>query len=1526
MIKALLVYQALLVLTTMTQTGVVGAYDPAAYHSSLSVNDQILFRWTITGSQSDPNSTIDFAIEAMTTAGWIGIGIPTPLAGMPGADIGVAFIDDATQRVTMQDMYAIDYATPMKDPCGPELWIARSYFRNATTTVVEGSRKLVASDTLFDRTIAQSSPSDPGVKMIFALGFNQDFYFHATATDVQVNLFQLPDLLNLAIESGANATKIGMVNHALSGEATEYNYSRCFTPRDVFSTSIIDSGTRVFAEAIAASLSSNYVHHMIFMGFRQTDLCQGPPVQLFAGGSHSVNFAFPRGTALELSKYGSFIVQMHYNNPSRVKGARDSSGVTIYWTANVPTSVAALLVLGDGAMTLAGVPLPNGLAVTQFSCPSSCTEQQLPPSGITVISSALHMHKQGVWMRSQYVNSSGDVFHEVADPFYDFQKQRNLLLEPFTVKRGDSITTTCIHNGDNTKWGFGTSDEMCMDFVYYTPALDSLDQLFCSNSFCGGAAPTFTLVNSSFIPRAFGIDSMPAHSGQVCEALPRPPLPSIRMGASGDTSADLPQALSCITALYDSLSPRCKESGDAPPTRTTKCGACDLNTKTYTQCFLRNSTVVFGSQCNSDCSKCAFHALAPVGRCFSMADTPNVFNRVKWIAPCPPEGSTIKQSHPRDYGIYQLAMSPELLQSVINNGADFEFVAVPAFSVLIVCWLLRELLRGVLFQWPFALRRHSPHTAFGQMNQYQQEVFVQWIMQLLFSTIGAIICYSLSYKVLLYGTFQDSLLRNQPDTSFDRPPMWTASLARSLITWRWAFQPMLLLYLFEVVSVSPARESSVSHRMMTFHHLLVILMATFIFKAFSTTLDPRWAQMGFVLYQHMTLEQHSWLALIVHRLQWPYHRHIMFAATGIETVVRLLLWGFAFYVYATLCWMRCVLTYYELAWQASFPVLSVLMITAQVQIVRIHIALATRKEPARVIQPPPTNATKDEPPVAESHSTREPVKDPKSPTRPEEDRIAPNGTTLSSVVSSGPLLSVVALALLTLVSIGLLYGADIVQPAHTTGVIKGKRIAVVGAGAAGLAATYALMRDGRFDVTLIEQRARLGGAAYTVYHEDQSMDMAVHHMYNFNNVEMFLNEIGMPLDDDFAGEAVIQNISGVATTLDSFFPIHGLPWEHFRSEITRFGKLLRDAEARWSEHDLATVTVNQFLADNLFPATFFRAVQFSLYKLSSAAASIAQLDMPVGLFAYIDRRTGITTKSRQRAYRQVVPNGTYSYVLRLADIFSDSPHVRVLTETTVNAVKHSEFGEVSLLMQHVGNGADFHSFDQVIFAIPKEQLSAVFFSSQSTSTGADNVYRYIFGAVSYTPVNIAAHTDSSLIEEQFGPLKDQNGCWRLEMSLLYYNPRISPYASGSRPPFELRAGDSCITNISSVMFGFADFDTYSPSVRYPDPAKVIERIVWRQPQHNLDFFKSARAQHAIQGRRRMWFAGGEVASFNSHEAAFTSGLVAANAVGASYPFDRNEFARLFFLQMRSHMFGGSSYILAHEGAKGTSSERCERCL
>ena len=256
------------------------------------------------------------------------------------------------------------------------------------------------------------------------------------------------------------------------------------------------------------------------------------------------------------------------------------------------------------------------------------------------------------------------------------------------------------------------------------------------------------------------------------------------------------------------------------------------------------------------------------------------------------------------------------------------------------------------------------------------------------------------------------------------------------------------------------------------------------------------------------------------------------------------------------------------------------------------------------------------------------------------------------------------------------------------------------------------------------------------------MDMAVHHMYNFNNVEMFLNEIGMPLDDDFAGEAVIQNISGVATTLDSFFPIHGLPWEHFRSEITRFGKLLRDAEARWSEHDLATVTVNQFLADNLFPATFFRAVQFSLYKLSSAAASIAQLDMPVGLFAYIDRRTGITTKSRQRAYRQVVPNGTYSYVLRLADIFSDSPHVRVLTETTVNAVKHSEFGEVSLLMQHVGNGADFHSFDQVIFAIPKEQLSAVFFSSQSTSTGADNVYRYIFGAVSYTPVNIAAHTDS----------------------------------------------------------------------------------------------------------------------------------------------------------------------------------------
>ena len=56
--------------------------------------------------------------------------------------------------------------------------------------------------------------------------------------------------------------------------------------------------------------------------------------------------------------------------------------------------------------------------------------------------------------------------------FWDFDQQGNLgvVQAPFTIQPGDAFRTTCKYNAKNGEvFGFGSSQEMCIAFLFYYP-------------------------------------------------------------------------------------------------------------------------------------------------------------------------------------------------------------------------------------------------------------------------------------------------------------------------------------------------------------------------------------------------------------------------------------------------------------------------------------------------------------------------------------------------------------------------------------------------------------------------------------------------------------------------------------------------------------------------------------------------------------------------------------------------------------------------------------------------------------------------------------------------------------------------------------------------------------------------------------------------------------------------------------------------------------------------------------------------
>jgi hypothetical protein len=192
----------------------------------------------------------------------------------------------------------------------------------------------------------------------------------------------------------------------------------------------------------------------------------------WAPGGH--NYVMPADVGLDLPEPGTWMtLEVHYNNKARHADARDRSGVAVCTTRTPRPMEAGIFTLGSLRISIP--PGADGHVVTG-ECSALAT--RLLPEPLSVLSSWPHMHQLGTTFRTEIVRDG--VTHTLVDvPRWDFHNQVSYPHDPATtqIRPGDALRTTCVYrnpSGSTVRFGGGTSDEMCLNFVMAYPVRPSV--------------------------------------------------------------------------------------------------------------------------------------------------------------------------------------------------------------------------------------------------------------------------------------------------------------------------------------------------------------------------------------------------------------------------------------------------------------------------------------------------------------------------------------------------------------------------------------------------------------------------------------------------------------------------------------------------------------------------------------------------------------------------------------------------------------------------------------------------------------------------------------------------------------------------------------------------------------------------------------------------------------------------------------------------------------------------------------------
>ena len=425
-----------------------------------------------------------------------------------------------------------------------------------------------------------------------------------------------------------------------------------------------------------------------------------------------------------------------------------------------------------------------------------------------------------------------------------------------------------------------------------------------------------------------------------------------------------------------------------------------------------------------------------------------------------------------------------------------------------------------------------------------------------------------------------------------------------------------------------------------------------------------------------------------------------------------------------------------------------------------------------------------------------------------------------------------------------------------------KRIAVIGAGIAGLGAAWALAKC--HAVTLYEQDERCGGHANTVEIDDGGSPLAVDTgfiVYNARNyphlVALFehLDVPTTPSDMSFAVSLDGGRVEYAGSDLNGLFA------QRRNTLRPRFWRMLHDIQRfyrhapRYLERGLAGLSIGALLDAEGYSAAF---VEDHLVPMAAAIWSASRADIrqyPADAFIRFFDNHGLLTLTQRPQWRTVT-GGSREYVSRL---LADAPLDARLAARVARLDRSGDGVRVTDAQGHAQH------FDDVVVATHADQALALL-------GDADADERAVLGAVHYSDNVAWLHEDPA------------------------HMPRRRAAWSSWNYIHDVRLGEARPLSVSYWMNRLQPLATQRDLIVTLNPLSAPRaahgRFEYTHPIFNRE---TATAQHrslALQGRRRTWYCGAWL-GHGFHEDGLQSGLWVAEQLGAVVPWrDAAGFDRL----------------------------------